>query len=82
MVKIENYVFSKKTTTGKYRTYLDDFLKSKEPSIAWQCADLKEVKACTQGFNKLIRDRRLRDVVRVRSSYIDRVVGLERVTHE
>lgn len=82
LVKIENYSFRKKATKGKYRVYIDAFVESNEQVIAWKCSDIKEVKRCVTGFNKVVKDRNLKDLIKVRSCAEDLVIGLERVIHD
>ena len=79
MIKLRNYTFKKRQPKGKYRTLVQYFLDSNESLMAWECTDKGELNRVIVGFNKVIHQRNLKDLVRVKQCKEDLVVGLERV---
>ena len=82
MRKLHNYKFKKKQPVGKYRTLVEYFLESGEEVMAWECNDWAEMNRVIVGFNKVIRQRNLKNLVRVKQCREDLVVGLERVNED
>lgn len=82
MIKLRNYTFKKKQPKGKYRTLVQYFLDSEEKVMAWECSDWSEMNRVIVGFNKVIKQRNLKDIVRVKQCREDLVVGLERVSED
>ena len=82
LVRIENYTFKPIRKKGKWEKYIDEFLESKEQSVAYKVSDMKELGSANTGLHKSVKAKNLKGIVKIRISYKDLVVGLERVVHE
>lgn len=82
LVRIENYTFKPLKKKGKWNKYIDAFMESGEALVVYKCSDLTELKSANAGLHKVIKERNLKDIICVRMSSKDCVIGLERVNHD